>query len=71
MFPVNAPAVGAFLRVANQWRCGPTGTPYALDHGAVWPVLAALGRPHDLDLFDRLRVLEGEALKHLRLHLTT
>lgn len=66
VWPINAPAVSLFVRVANQWRLSPDGKPYAIDHCAVWPVLAAMGLAGDIDTFDRFRVLEAEAISTMQ-----
>lgn len=76
MFPANWDAVQLFLRVSSQLvRAGMEGVPVALDHAAVWPMLAAMRgadalltpEQNDLAIVDRVLVLEREAISQLRI----
>jgi len=75
VFPANWDAVQLFLRVSSQLvRAGMEGVPVAIDHAAVWPMLAAMrgadallipDQP-DLAIVDRFLVIEREVIAALR-----
>ncbi|MCZ7599375.1 MAG: DUF1799 domain-containing protein [Gammaproteobacteria bacterium] len=75
VFPANWDAVQLFLRVSSQLvRAGMEGVPVAIDHAAVWPMLAAMrgagalltpDQP-DLAIVDRFLVMEREVIAALR-----
>jgi hypothetical protein len=67
VFPANWAALRVFLNLATQWRhAGADGVPVGLEYAAVPVVAQALDVPADGDLLARLRVLEGEALRVMR-----
>jgi Phage related hypothetical protein (DUF1799). len=67
VWPDNYPAVLALIAMDTQWRVGPSG-PTGLDYTALPFVLRmhAVPRGDWPDTFDRVRVLEAEALSVMR-----
>lgn len=57
--PINWAAVQTWMRVHSQWRLA-TGVSVhyvGLDATAVWATLDAMGRPGDVDTYDRVMVI--------------
>ena len=64
VWPENWPAVECFVALSTQWRtAGQEGARVGLDYAAIPPVAAMLGHDAGRDLFQRLQVLEFEALE--------
>lgn len=64
VWPENWDAVQAFLGVQTQWAVGFAG-PTGLDYTRVRAGLEMAGITVTQDLFSRLRIIEGGALKAL------
>ena len=63
VWPENWPAVECFLALSTQWRhAGATGIPTGLDYAAIPAVARLLGHRRGRDLFEKLRIMEAEAL---------
>lgn len=61
--PDNAAAWGVFAAASTQWRfAGMNGVPVGLDYNAVEILRRAHGVDGDVDFWERVRVLESEAL---------
>ena len=62
MFPENWGAVQVFLACQTQWIVGGMGSVVGLDYSSVKMVMD-LHDEYSKDTFDRIRVLESEALR--------
>lgn len=64
VWPENWDVLRVFLAMATQWRfAGMAGVPSGLDYAALPSVLRFLRLRPDEALFERLRVMEAEALE--------
>lgn len=62
VWPDNAPAVTAFLRVARQWRVYPNGRVGGLDYTAAEAGLRLAGITVDPDLWAGIQLVESGAV---------
>jgi hypothetical protein len=67
IWPDNWLAVEVFISMGTQWRTGMAG-PTGLDYGVLRDVmtLRRVPRSEQPELFDWLRLMEGEALGQMR-----
>jgi len=67
IWPDNWLAVEVFISMGTQWRTGVSGAT-GLDYGVLRDVMALRRVPDDdqPELFDWLRLMEGEALGQMR-----
>ncbi len=67
IWPDNWLAVEVFISMGTQWRTGMAG-PTGLDYGVLRDVMALrrVPRSEHSELFDWLRLMEGEALDQMR-----
>lgn len=63
LLKANGPAVRLFHALTTQWRRGAFGHLAGLDYAAIAPTAALMEIETGPDLFGRLRVMEGEALR--------
>jgi hypothetical protein len=66
VFPGNWDAVILFLRECRQVITVGGGVPVAIDHGAIWATMRAMGRGDDLELYDDVLLMESVAIRELQ-----
>lgn len=66
MWPEAWPAFELYMRLQNQWRCGPSG-PIGLDYGVVYDELRHRGIEGEArdDTMHMLRIIESAAIHEL------
>ncbi|MCK5296137.1 MAG: DUF1799 domain-containing protein [Alphaproteobacteria bacterium] len=61
--PENWEALQLFLSCSTQWRIGFDGSVQGLDYQGVYSALLLMGKQPNQDLFEKIRIMETEAIK--------